>query len=84
MELDVFFMPVGLQPVFRGVLLHKLLYSYPELGWLQQQQLDDEETHLGLVTFQATEGLEQNRAKMGTNRSKITANRSGSSRHGPH
>ena len=41
--------PVTLQPVFRGVLLHKVTDAVPEVVWFEEQQLDDEVAHLGLV-----------------------------------
>ena len=49
--------PVVLQPVLRRVLLDEVVDPVPEVVGLQQQQLDDEVAHLGLVALVAAHRL---------------------------
>lgn len=58
MVVHVLAVPVTLQPVLRGVLLHKVVDSVPEVVWLQQKQLDDEVANLSLVSFMAAHRLD--------------------------
>lgn len=62
MVAHVLVVPVTLQPVFRSVLLDKIVDSVPEVVGLQQQQLDYKVTDLSFVTLVAAHRLDE-RAK---------------------
>lgn len=55
----VFVVPVTLQPVLRGILLHKIIDSVPEVVGLQQQQLNYEVADLRLIALMATHCLKE-------------------------
>lgn len=53
----VLVVPVALQPVLWGVLLHKIIDSVPKVVRLQQKQLNYEVANLSFVSFMATHRL---------------------------
>lgn len=59
----VFVMPVTLQPVLGGVLLHKVVDSVPEVVRLQQKQLDYEVANLSLIPLVASHRLKEENGK---------------------
>ena len=54
-DLKVLLVPVLQQVVLRRHVSAKLVHSIAEVSWLEQQQLDDEEANLGLVSLVVTE-----------------------------
>ena len=57
MEVHVFLVEVGLEPVVGRALTHELSDARLEVGRLQQDDLDDEVAHLQLVAFEAAQRL---------------------------
>lgn len=55
----VFGVPVALQPVFWRVLFDEVTDAVTEVVGLEEQQLDDEVTHLGLVSLVTSHSLMQ-------------------------
>lgn len=62
--------PVALQPVLGGVLLHEVRDTVAEVVGLEEEELNDGVAHLGLVTLVTPHGLERReiraREAMGT------------------
>lgn len=55
--------PVVLQPMLWGVLLHKITHSVSEIIRFQQEQLDDEVAHLSFVSLMTAHSLQCNTYK---------------------